>query len=57
MASKKAHSEKSTEYISQDIPFTFMTFSVLFSTFLLFFFRKTSQDFVPFFVLFEQIYF
>jgi hypothetical protein len=56
---KKAHSVKSTEYFSQDIPFTFYTFSVLFSTFLLFFLGNIPKicTFLYFFVLFEQIYF
>jgi hypothetical protein len=56
---KKAHSVKSTQYFSQDIPFTFYTFSVLFSTFLLFFLGNIPKNctFLYFFVLFEQIYF
>jgi hypothetical protein len=56
---KKAHSVKSTEYFSQDIPFTFQYFLVLFY----YFFRKHPKKlyffgaFLYFFVLFEQIYF
>ena len=55
-ASKKAHSEKSTQCFSQDIPFSFYDFFSTFQYFFLVLFQETSQI-LNFFVLFEQIYF